>query len=561
MRFARPTAGEAIQKEVGMSRYGLTVIVCLLVAGGLIAGQAGVGFVTADVPSTLRLPGSTDGNPAGSLSPRVPGIWPLNDIGVLRIVSPADLYIPFGDTIFPRAEVKNIGTWTQENIPVICVICDTAAGTRVYGPETVYVASLHPFHVVTVDFPLWVPPAHERVYFDTMATANPGDEDTTNDWKPGKVTVTEWGWGRLTYNDGTFDNGISELVAGNELAQRFVAPTLPLTIRTAVVHLTSHYSADYDAEVRVYGNDGPDGSPGTQLGVWVGTFHANVWRDVYPNEVRFDPPLTVTYDTFFVSYYQTTIDPHYPFLCQDFTEPIETDNDWRRQQNWEVYTSFDRDMDFGIDAYYDAPLLDGSSKEIAVPQGQIDSNTTFTPQMVVENAGLCDRSNIPAKFYIIQTSDVADTIYAGTANSGQIDAGQTKVVTFADSVTPEPGEYTVTSITLLPFDARPGNDTLVRSLSVGLGIADENVDAGRVAVSIAPNPLGKMATVRYSLPRAGLATFDVYDVTGRVALTQTIAAGRTGTASLDLRKLEAGVYIVKVTSEGFSTTQKLVVEH
>ncbi|MBM3332356.1 T9SS type A sorting domain-containing protein, partial [candidate division WOR-3 bacterium] len=26
-------------------------------------------------------------------------------------------------------------------------------------------------------------------------------------------------------------------------------------------------------------------------------------------------------------------------------------------------------------------------------------------------------------------------------------------------------------------------------------------------------------------------------------------------------KLEAGVYLVKVTAEGFSTTQKLVVEH
>jgi hypothetical protein len=53
----------------------------------------------------------------------------------------------------------------------------------------------------------------------------------------------------------------------------------------------------------------------------------------------------------------------------------------------------------------------------------------------------------------------------------------------------------------------------------------------------------------------------VFDVAGRTVLNQTIAAGRTGTASLDLRQLEAGVYLVKVTAEGFSTTQKLVVEH
>jgi hypothetical protein len=85
---------------------------------------------------------------------------------------------------------------------------------------------------------------------------------------------------------------------------------------------------------------------------------------------------------------------------------------------------------------------------------------------------------------------------------------------------------------------------------------------GGVSFAIAPNPLsGGLATVRYSLPKAGLATLSVFDVAGRTVLSQTIAAGRSGTASLDLRKLEAGVYLVKVTTEGYSTTQKLVVEH
>jgi hypothetical protein len=79
---------------------------------------------------------------------------------------------------------------------------------------------------------------------------------------------------------------------------------------------------------------------------------------------------------------------------------------------------------------------------------------------------------------------------------------------------------------------------------------------------ISPNPLaGGFATVRYSLPKAGLATLRIYDVTGRTVLSQTMVAGRTGTAGLDLRKLNAGVYLVKVATEGFSTTQKLVVQH
>jgi len=78
--------------------------------------------------------------------------------------------------------------------------------------------------------------------------------------------------------------------------------------------------------------------------------------------------------------------------------------------------------------------------------------------------------------------------------------------------------------------------------------------------AIAPSPLsGGFATVRYSLPENESATLTVYDVAGRRVLAQTTRGG-AGTASLDLRKLKAGVYLVGVTTEGFSTTQKLVVE-
>jgi hypothetical protein len=107
----------------------------------------------------------------------------------------------------------------------------------------------------------------------------------------------------------------------------------------------------------------------------------------------------------------------------------------------------------------------------------------------------------------------------------------------------------------VPYDvagAQPSRD----------GVTAGSMPIGALSFAIAPNPLsGGLATVRYNLPKAGLATLNVFDVTGRTVLTQTLAAGRTGTASLDLRKLEAGVYLVKVTTEGFSTTQKLVVEH
>jgi Secretion system C-terminal sorting domain len=81
-------------------------------------------------------------------------------------------------------------------------------------------------------------------------------------------------------------------------------------------------------------------------------------------------------------------------------------------------------------------------------------------------------------------------------------------------------------------------------------------------LALSPNPMSSgFARLHYSLPRAGMATLNLFDVAGRTVLSRTLTLGRSGTANLDLRRLKAGVYVVKVTTEGFSTTQKLVAEH
>jgi hypothetical protein len=91
------------------------------------------------------------------------------------------------------------------------------------------------------------------------------------------------------------------------------------------------------------------------------------------------------------------------------------------------------------------------------------------------------------------------------------------------------------------------------------------VMAGRTATaagfSLGPNPLATGAlSLRYSLPAAGPASVSVVDVTGRTVSSRNLTLGRAGTVSLDVRDLAAGVYLVKFSSEGFSGSQKLVVE-
>jgi hypothetical protein len=93
----------------------------------------------------------------------------------------------------------------------------------------------------------------------------------------------------------------------------------------------------------------------------------------------------------------------------------------------------------------------------------------------------------------------------------------------------------------------------------------DGVTAGRTEVaqglSISPNPLATgFAVLRYSLPKAGAAELSVYSVTGQRVMAQTLAAGRNGFVNLDLRHLSNGVYLVKLSSQGFVNSQKLVVQ-
>jgi hypothetical protein len=95
------------------------------------------------------------------------------------------------------------------------------------------------------------------------------------------------------------------------------------------------------------------------------------------------------------------------------------------------------------------------------------------------------------------------------------------------------------------------------------GVATAGAVPNRAATLRAyPNPLtGGVASLRYSLPKAGPATLTVYDVTGRSVLRQQALAGRTGTLALDVRHLSAGIYLVRLDAAATTVTHKLVIQH
>jgi len=82
-------------------------------------------------------------------------------------------------------------------------------------------------------------------------------------------------------------------------------------------------------------------------------------------------------------------------------------------------------------------------------------------------------------------------------------------------------------------------------------------DSGRT-FAFTPNPVsGGFATVRCSQPSAGSATFEVFNTSGRLVRSSFVV--QRSSFRVDLRSMPAGVYMVRVTAEGSSTTQKLVV--
>ena len=106
------------------------------------------------------------------------------------------------------------------------------------------------------------------------------------------------------------------------------------------------------------------------------------------------------------------------------------------------------------------------------------------------------------------------------------------------------------------FDTRnPTQFTDIRFVADALTSVPENTAA---AFSFWPSPAGNAVNVQLNAAEGGV--FNVYDLTGRIAVSQAAAAG-TGNVSLDLTGLPAGVYsLVFLSDAGAVSAVKLVKE-
>jgi hypothetical protein len=96
-----------------------------------------------------------------------------------------------------------------------------------------------------------------------------------------------------------------------------------------------------------------------------------------------------------------------------------------------------------------------------------------------------------------------------------------------------------------------------------VAVAEPAPDCPLGFLRVAPNPVTTgFATLRFSLPNAGNISLKLYDVTGKLIATLSEGYAGIGTRNRELRteNLSRGVYVLRLETEGATTTQKLILE-
>ena len=120
----------------------------------------------------------------------------------------------------------------------------------------------------------------------------------------------------------------------------------------------------------------------------------------------------------------------------------------------------------------------------------------------------------------------------------------------------DPGT-TITQFGLRQSDSSQNEVILIDNLSISQTfngtLSDNQTLSSNFNIGLYPNPTN-LGFVNISTNKSGLISAEVYDILGKVVISSNVNNGR-----LNLSKLKAGMYIIKITQNNLTNTKKLII--
>jgi hypothetical protein len=207
------------------------------------------------------------------------------------------------------------------------------------------------------------------------------------------------------------------------------------------------------------------------------------------------------------------------------------------------------------------PAHDVGITAFPVPGDTVYVGDTINPTVVFQNFGT-------------SAERFAYTVAVGPDwqvwDSLSLDPGEVDTVVCADWIPDSAMYFVKTTWHRLPGDENPSNDTLTGN---GRVLPRTGVEEGRglprafALEGAQPNPFTGRTAVRFALPRSARVKLSVYDAAGK--LVRTLDAGQreagfysgewNGTDAAG-KGVSAGVYLLRLETDGFNSTRKLILE-
>lgn len=474
-----------------------------------------------------------------------------------------------GDVVQPWAKVKNAGNQVESTFTVSCLIENEMGIPQYY--EDVIGGPLNPGEELEVTFPTTWTPTTNGQYFFTCAVNLIGDMNPNNDEKRTECHVLTLP-GDLLYDDGSSEQAWSWMGGDGGLGQRFVPPTYPVTLENLQYYLIASLTPTFIASV--YDDDGPEGTPGTELWTQMLTIPSTGWFTV---DV---PDIEITEGAFYVSWQMTG----------ESTTSCGTDSTGYHgsRQSWE-YT--------GVWApYRNAETTDVMIRTNIYQPGAVPNVTTtltpVNPPIQIPAAGGSFDFNIAVTNgeATPQTFDIWTDVRLPNGNPFGPIIGPVNV-TIPGGVTVDrdrsqavpagapPGMYYYNSYVgdypddiwnsdNFPFEKMLTGDGAPVSgwTCSGQGFEEwmsqtEVVIPSEFAVTgVYPNPFNPTTQISFSLPIDSKVVLTVYDVNGRQVATLVDGYRTAGVhdVTFDASNLASGIYVYILFAGDFTASGKMV---